>query len=62
MMDWLPHIDLSMLPHFLSQTPTAELKVSNSAEVELLKSQLEFLKADHARLASDFVERMKQHI
>jgi hypothetical protein len=59
-MDWFPHIDLSILPHFLSQTPTPEQKVSSSAEVELLKSQLEFLKADHARLAADFAERMKQ--
>jgi hypothetical protein len=59
-MDWLPHLDLSILPHFLSQTPAPEPKVSSSAEVELLKGQLEFLKADHARLAADFAERMKQ--
>lgn len=36
------------------------IEVKPSAEVELLKSQLEFLKADHARLAADFSERMKQ--
>jgi len=40
------------------QAPTIE--VQPSAEVELFKSQLEFLKADHARLAADFSERMKQ--
>ena len=38
----------------------AAIEVKPSAEVELLKSQLEFLKADHARLAADFAERMKQ--
>ena len=38
----------------------ATIEVKPSAEVELLKSQLEFLKADHARLAADFAERMKQ--
>jgi hypothetical protein len=59
-MDWFPHIDLSIFPHFLSQTPTPQPKVLISPEVELLKSQLEFLKADHARLAADFAERMKQ--
>lgn len=36
------------------------IEVKPSAEVELFKSQLEFLKADHARLAADFSERMKQ--
>jgi hypothetical protein len=59
-MDWLPHIDLSAFHHFLLQAPAAEPKGAGTVEVELLKSQLEFLKADHGRLASEFAERMKQ--
>jgi hypothetical protein len=59
-MDWLPHIDLNTLHHFLMQAPIPEPKSAGSAEVELLKSQLEFLKADHARLAADFAKRVEQ--
>lgn len=43
---------------FLGQVQGTNIKPP--ADVELLKAQLEFLKADHARLAADFSERMKQ--
>jgi hypothetical protein len=62
-MDWFSHIDLTALPHFLLQTPTPEAKIapSNQAEMlEMMARQLKFLEADHARLAADFAERMKQ--
>ena len=58
-MDWFSLVDpIGWMHPIVLQTPTPEVKVS--PDVELLKSQLEFLKADHARLAADFVERMKQ--
>jgi hypothetical protein len=63
MMDWLPHLDLTVLPHFLLQAPTSEAKVAPSSQAEMLEMmtrQLKFLEADHARLAADFAERMKQ--
>jgi hypothetical protein len=58
-MNWFSLVDpIAWMHPIVLQTPTPEVKAS--PDVELLKSQLEFLKADHARLASDFVERMKQ--
>ena len=58
-MDWFSLMDpIAWMHPIVLQAPTPEVKVS--PDVELLKSQLEFLKADHARLAADFVERMKQ--
>ena len=58
-MDWFSLMDpIAWMHPIVLQTPTP--KVNASPDVELLKSQLEFLKADHARLAADFSERMKQ--
>ena len=45
-MDWLPALHLSDLRHLLSQT--------TPADVELLKSQIEFLKDANAALADNF--------
>ena len=58
-MDWFSLVDpIGWMHPIVLQTPTP--KVNVSPDVELLKNQLEFLKADHARLAADFSERMKQ--
>ena len=59
-MGWFALVDPSLWLHsVLLQVPTPSSKSAVSPDVELLKSQLEFLKAENARVVADFGERMK---
>ena len=59
-MGWFALVDPSLWLHsVLLQVPTPSSKSAVSPDVELLKSQLEFLKAENARSVADFGERMK---
>jgi hypothetical protein len=52
-MDWIPSLHLPHLTDgWLAQTPP-------TAEVELLRQQLEFLKAENARLGADFADKLR---
>jgi hypothetical protein len=57
-MDWLSLPDFTELPSLLAQTPSPSPSPS-TANVELLKSQLEFLKAENARAVADFADKLK---
>jgi hypothetical protein len=62
LMDWIPSIDVSHLWDFIiAQTPTPTVTTSplpnparTSNDIELLKSQLEFLKGTNAQLGENF--------
>lgn len=55
-MDWLPFFDLSPLSDWvIAQTPTPS-PTPRSSDLELLRSQLEFLKASNAQLGDSFTK------
>ena len=56
-MDWLPLFDPTHIWHgLLAQTPTPS--PSPAANLELLKSQLEFFRSENARVAAEFKEKI----
>lgn len=57
-MDWPSLFDFSHLPHFLAQAATPSAAKSPD-QLDLLRQQLEFLKAENARLNADFIEKLK---